>query len=471
VRREFFALLGAGNPEALEALDHLGALTRYVPEWEAVRCRPQHNVYHRFTVDVHAFQTAARLARLGGDGAEPMAAQVAGDVRDREALLLAGLLHDLGKGYPGDHSAVGEGLARRIAARMGLHETQVETVAWLVRHHLLLVDTATRRDTGDENLVVETAAQVGDAERVRMLYVLSVADGLATGPTAWTPWKSALVAELFDKMLHVLERGELTSRGATELWRLRTAELRAALERHPAGAVEAHLVGMPRAYFLAFPTSELIRHFALMAEPVPAGDVRTHVSPTGERGVAELILVAPDRPGLFSKVSGALALNGINIISAQIFTRPDGAALEVFRVTGSFEAEIEGGRWESVAADLRAALRGRLALEARLAEKRHAYGARPARGKREPPRVIVDNTASDFATVIEVHAPDRIGLLYAVTSTLAELDLDIHLAKVATYGEDVVDAFYVRDLEGQKVTEPARIEAVEKRLTVALAAM
>lgn len=463
VRAAFLALLAAGRPEALEAFDHVGAMTRHLPEWEPVRCRPQHNVYHRFTVDVHAFQTVGELVALAGDGADDeLARRVHGDVRDRDGLLLAGLLHDVGKGAPGDHSVAGERIALAACDRLGIGGGRRERIAWLVRHHLLLADTATRRDTGDENLVVETAETVGDAERLRMLYLLTVADSRATGPEAWTPWKAALVGELFTKVLHVLERGELTSRDASELFAHRARELREALARHPPESVEAHLKGMSRAYFLSFPTTALIRHFALMAEPVPAGEVRLHVARTGEHGVWELTIVAPDRPGLFSVVSGALAVNGIDVVAAQVFTRADGAALEILRVVGALDPVIDDARWERVRADVRRGLADRDALESRIVAKRETYAGRARRGRREPPRVVVDNAASDFYTLVEVHAPDRIGLLYAITRALADLGLDIHLAKVATYGDDVVDVFYVRDLEGQRIEDPERIRAIER---------
>ncbi|MGH2785199.1 MAG: [protein-PII] uridylyltransferase, partial [Actinomycetota bacterium] len=463
-RRAFFRLLAAGERAAgpLEAMDQAGLLARFLPEWEGVRCQPQHNVYHRFTVDVHLLTTVARAVAFGDDRDEDsLPRDVWRDIADRDRVLLACLLHDIGKGTEEDHSIYGESLARQICKRVGLDDQATDDVVWLVRHHLLLPDTATRRDIEDENLVVETAAGVGDAERLRMLYVLSVADGLATGPAAWNPWKGTLVDDLFTRVMHVLERGEVVGRDASDLLRLRTTELKQALARFPEAAVEAHLHKMPRVYFLAFPTEALIRHFALMESSLGSSEVRVHWTPGEAPGVYELIVVARDRPGLFSKAAGAIALNGINVLAAQIFTRGDGIALEAFRVEGAHEREIEADRWSRVEANLARALAGRISLDLRLAEKRDVY-ERPSKGKREAPRVVVDNQVSDFYTVVEVHATDRVGLLYGITRALADMELDIHAAKVATYADDIVDVFYVRDVDGQKVTDVEHMREIER---------
>ncbi len=463
-RRAFFRLLASGDRAArsLEAMDQTGLLARFLPEWDGVRCQPQHNVYHRFTVDVHLLSTVAAACALERDaGEDSLERDVWLDLADRDRVLLGCLLHDIGKGTDEDHSILGETLAGQIAKRMGISREATDDVVWLVRHHLLLPDTATRRDTDDENLVVETAASVADAERLKMAYVLSVADGRATGPTAWGAWKATLVGELFAKVLHVLERGEVVGRDASDLVRHRTAELRQALTRFPDAVVEAHLHRMPRAYLLAFPTEVLIRHFALMAAELGPAEVRAHWTRTDASGVYELIVVARDRPGLFSKASGALALNGINVLAAQIFTRGDGVALEAFRVEGARDREIDEERWARVEANLSRALAGRISLDLRLAEKRGAYD-RPSKGKREPALVVVDNKVSDFYTVVEVHATDRVGLLYSITRALADMELDIHAAKVATYADDVVDVFYVRDVDGQKVTDQEHMREIER---------
>jgi [protein-PII] uridylyltransferase len=511
--RAFLDLLASGPVAVavLRALDETGALVRLIPEWEHVRCLPQRNIYHRWPVDLHSFETVAVLATFApsgrrqarhprpetgpapvgifrralareatplGDGAQAggtdagqggldhrsdwqdITRRVAADaVGDWDRLLLAALFHDLGKGDPDeDHSVRGERLARAAALRMGVPPGEADEIAWLVRQHLTLTTTAVRRNVDDESLVVELAEMVGSVGRLRLLYLLSVADGLATGSAAWTPWKATLVGDLFTRVFHLLDRGELVSQRASLLAKARSADLRAALSSFPPEDVERHLGAMPRAWLLSQSTHALVTQSRVMLRVAPGRMPHLEAHLFAEPDVWEVVVVAPDRPGLFSKVSGVLALHGLNVLTAQIFTRADGVALEVFRVTGT------GERFDRVARDVAKALRGRISLEVRLDEKRQQYAGRVAKGARRAPRVTVDNGLSDFYTVIEVHAADRVGLLYAITRALADLELDVHLAKVGTYGEDVVDAFYVRDLEGQKVNDPEHAQEIERTI-------
>lgn len=465
-RAAFVAILAMGpkGRRAFRILEQSGVLTAAIPEWNEIACLPQRNVYHRNSVDVHAFETAAVLSRFRSEEAETsdngsweaLTRRVAADTRPAwDRLLIAALLHDIGKGTSEDHSVRGDRLARAAVERMGLPPPEVDDVAWLVRNHLMLTRAAVRRNIDDESLIVELAEVTGSVERLRLLYLLSVADGMATGPTAWTHWTAALVADLFTRVFHVLERGELVSRDASHLAERRLTDLRRALAEFPPEAVDHHLTNMPRIWLLSQSTADLIRQSKLMISEA-GKDLHLEASPLAEAGLWELTLVARDRPGLFSKVSGVLALHGLNVLRAQIVTREDGVALEVFHVGGDDE------RLERVEEDIKKALRGKISLDLRLAQKRSEYSGRVSKGKSDPPSVRVDNQSSDFYTVIEVHASDSIGLLYIITRALADLELDIHLAKVATYGEDVVDVFYVWDLDGQKVTDPEHILEVER---------
>jgi [protein-PII] uridylyltransferase len=402
VRRALVDLLLAGSRAipVVEALDQMGVWVHVLPEWEAVRSKPQRNAYHRFTVDRHLMETCANAAGLAARTDRP------------DLLVLGALLHDIGKGYPGDHTEVGIELVGDIAARMGFPADDVAALVAMVRHHLLLPDVATRRDLDDPATIEAVAEAAGDLRTLGLLAALTEADSEATGPAAWGSWKAELVRELVARASHVLGGGSVE-------------EVRD-----------------------DFPTED---HRALLrrGQQVLVGE--------GDR----LTVVTTDRHGLFSRVAGVLALHGLGVLDAAV-TGADGMALEVLRVESSFGPTIA---WDKVIADLERVLEGRLALQARLAERARVYGGRGSRTPvHEPPRVVVDNRASRDATVVEVHANDAVGVLYRITRALAELDLNIVSAKVQTLGDRVVDAFYVRDLAGEKVTDSAALVEVERAL-------
>lgn len=466
VRGAFLEILatGAEGVRALETLDRLGLLARYLPAWAAVRCRPQRDPYHRYSVDVHLLRALAETDRLLEEPEDPMAAEAAALVRDRPALLLAALFHDIGKTGGGNHVPVGSAIVVDALDRMGVAEPTAALVRFLVAEHLLLSDTATRRDLEDDDLILDVAARVGDQERLAALYLLTLADAAATGPLAWTPWRATLVRELVGKVQRVLERGTMGAEVAERLAE-RADELRKRLASEEPDEVDRFLLRMPRTYLLNVPLDRIVRHVRLLRTAVGRLDVRT-LTEDGERPATySLSVVAADRPGLLSWIAGALSLAGLSILTAQVFTTQDGVAVDLFEVEGAFEVEVTEERWREFRTTLRRALEGRLSLAYRVEEKRTRY---------PPPRfdlpvgVTAHNDVSDFFTVVEVGAPDRIGLLFDVTTTLAELHLDVHLAKVATYGGRVVDAFYVRDELGRKVEDPEQIAEIERALTARL---
>jgi [protein-PII] uridylyltransferase len=410
-RLAFVRLLGAG-PAAIpviETLDQRGLMTRTLPEWEAVRNRPQRNAYHRFTVDRHLCEAAAEAARLTSR------------VRRPDLLLVGAFLHDIGKGHPGDHSEAGVDLVDKIGPRMGFPPDDVSILKALVRHHLLLAETATRRDLTDEATVSAVAAAVGDQTTLELLAALTEADSLATGPAAWGTWKAGLVTELVERTAPVLAG------------------------QRPAAAPEPPPDG----------TVELIARAREADSLVLDGD-----GPL-------VTLVAPDRPGLFWRVAGTLALHGLDVVSARAWSSADGYAVERFRVQSVFGRTPD---WPAVESDLNRVLAGRLSLEARLADRARAYASHPRPPSAAPARVevSVDNEASDSATVIEVRAPDRIGTLYRITKALAELELDVRLAKVASLGHEVVDAFYVVDRDGAKLTDEDHLREIQRGIAVHL---
>ncbi|MGH2653027.1 MAG: bifunctional uridylyltransferase/uridylyl-removing protein GlnD [Actinomycetota bacterium] len=451
----FVRILAAGSDgeRALEAMDRAGILGRFLPEWEAVRCRPQRDPYHRFSVDVHLLRTAAIAAELLRDA----------PVDDRAAVLVGAFLHDIGKAGGDGHVEAGARIAAGALERMGVVGDTRDAVLFLVAEHLLLSDTATRRDLDDENLILDVAARVGNSERLAMLVLLTQADARATGPHAWTPWRQALIGELAGKVERVLERGHMgTDRAALLAERVRA--IRALAGVGP--AVEGFLERMPRAYLTTVASEVAASHVDLVVPRPGATEVRTVAGPGARPGTYDLTVVARDRPGLLAKIAGALALSGLNILSAQAFTTEDGLALDLFVVEPGFAGEVDEDRWRRMRTDLRKVLEGRISLEYRVRHKRLHY---PPPRPDVPVEVRVDNAASDFSTVVEVGAADRIGLLFDLARTFHELELDVHLAKVATYGGRVVDAFYVRDLFGQKVEDREHVRELERAVRSRLA--
>ncbi|MGH9222677.1 MAG: ACT domain-containing protein, partial [Acidimicrobiales bacterium] len=396
----------------LEALDQKGALMQLVPEWANVRSRPQRNAYHRFNVDRHLCEAAAQAAGM------------AARVRRPDLLLIGAWLHDIGKGLPGDHSVAGAEVVERITARMGFPRADVDVLVTLTRHHLLLADAATRRDVTDPTTVEAVAAAVGSSGTLELLHALTEADSIATGPSAWSPWKAGLVTQLVNRTAKALATGVV-----------------------PAGGAEV------------FPGPA---HRDLIEEAREAADVV--VRPSGRT----LALAAPDRPGLFSRVAGTLALHSLDVLVARVGASDDGVAVEEFQVEPVFGGDPD---WAAFEADLRRVLTGRLSLEARLAERSRTYSGASSRPTAATPArtaVTVDNDASAAATVLEVRAPDRIGTLYRITRALADLALDIRHATVASLGHEVVDAFYVVDAEGSKLVDPDHRREVERAVVVEL---
>jgi [protein-PII] uridylyltransferase len=428
------------GPEAVgacELLDHVGGWTVLLPEWAPVRGRVQHDPWHRYTVDGHAFAAAAEVSRLlEQDQRAARTAEAAGDL---DALYLAAIFHDIGKGSGEDHSVAGELLTRRALARMGLDADELEEVAVLVRHHLLLVETATRRDLDDPSVVEGVAAALGSPRRLRLLHLLTVADGLATGPAAWNDWKGTLVADLAARVLHVLERGTAPGPGDPEALARKVEAARPAL----AGKAARLLATLPDSYPSAVDVDELAEELELLADPPGPGGVRYRVDPSGD-GHGLVTVCAADRPGTLARTTGVLALHRVSVLRAHAWSTSAGLALQRFTVQAPATL-----RWERLGADLDAAWAGRLAVEARLERKARDY--RPLSPVEPDVRVLPDESA--HSTVVEVRAADTLGLLHAIAAALGDLDLDVRVAKIDTLGDRVVDTFYVRSPWGAKLSD------------------
>jgi [protein-PII] uridylyltransferase len=453
MKGSFLGLLaGPHVADALELADHVGAWKALMPEWLRVRGLAQHDPYHRFTVDGHLFACVAEIPRVIAD--DQTAAIAASEAGKLSALLIATLLHDVGKGSGEDHSTAGERIARAIAQRIGMSHDELEDIAVLVRRHLLLSDTATRRDLDDGAVISDVVEKAGTAHRLRLLYILSAADGRATGLEAWSEWKSMLVRDLYRKALVAIETGELPERSDA---RARAEEVEA-YEPSLAGRALEVLATLPPSYLDSTSVPDTVDELRLLLPPPQAGQVRHRIE-EGRDGLESSVTVCVvDRPGTLARTAGVFALHRISVLRAQAFSTSTGLALERFIVRAP-----DGEPWDRFISDLEAAYSGRLAIEARLDKKVADY--RPSSSIAVDVRVLQEE--SEHSSVIEVRASDAMGLLFAITAALTDLDLDIHVAKIDTLGERVVDVFYVRTSWGTKLEadQAAEVErAVRHRL-------
>ncbi|MET7778580.1 [protein-PII] uridylyltransferase [Streptomyces mirabilis] len=412
-REQLVTLLGSGRPtiEVWEALEAEGLITRLLPDWERVRCRPQRNAVHIWTVDRHLIETAVRASELARRVGRP------------DLLLVSALLHDIGKGWPGDHSVAGEIIARDVAARIGFDRADVAALATLVRHHLLLIDTATRRDLEDPATVRSVAEAVGSQSTLELLHALTEADALATGPAAWSSWRGSLVTDLVKRVAAVLA-GDAPEE----------PEAAAPTAEQERLAIEAFRTGGPV--------------LALRAQTEPP----TEEEPGGDPeplGV-ELLIAVPDQPGVLPAVAGVLAMHRLTVRTAELraLDLPDGVEGSVLLL--NWRVAVEYGSLPQAArlrADLVRALDGSLDIAARLAERDAAYPRR--RGTiAPPPRVTVASAASRHATVIEVRAHDAPGLLHRIGRALEDASVWVRSMHVSTLGANAVDAFYVTGPKG-----------------------
>lgn len=399
-RELFAALLLAGRPavKIIEDLDHFRLMERILPEWANVQCRPQRNVLHTFTVDRHLCEAAVNASALAPRVTRP------------DLLVVGALFHDIGKGYTGDHTEVGQKIIAAMAERMGYPDDDVAVLVDLCRHHLLLPDIATRRDLSDPGTIRAVAAAVDTVEFLDLLAALTEADSLATGPSAWGTWKAGLLEQLVNRTTHVLEGGRVQDIAVAE-----------------------------------FPDDDIVE-----------------IMNRGERHLEgrddTLTVVAHDRIGLFSALAGALAVHGLEIVDA-VSSSMGSMAGYAFTFVTPDTGPID---WDRVYGTVNRALDGRLALRARIRHRAREQARYRRRLSASPPhhKVLVDNEISDWATVIEVQAPDQTGLLYLLTKEMQELQLDIRRAKIQTFGPQAVDSFYLTMPDGNKVTDRQLVDEI-----------
>ncbi len=450
--------------QVLSVMHEMEVLGRYLPEWGALTCLVQYDVYHKFSADQHSLLAVETLESLApGQSAESEGiARVVTEVEKPELLILGMLLHDVGKAKGHGHAAKGIPLIKALVSRVGFPPQDAATLVFLVERHLLMSHVAQRRDIDDPKTIEQFAAAVRDAQWLRMLYLLTYADMKAVGPGILTSWQASVLWELYSRTLARLAGGrpEKPDREAVanRVW----AELGGEGTREE---VDAHLAWMSERYLATTGAQRIAAHLRLIQQ-VDGGPVATELFHHPDLGFSGLVVVTPDLPGLFSLIAGTLAANRVNILSAQIHTRTDGIALDTFQVNDQTgESITDESRWSRTLEDLRRVIRGEETVEA-LLDRRHARReTEPVPG---PAKVAVDNDLSDTHTVIEVKCPDRVGLLYLITRTLSQAGLDIGSARIATEIDQAFDAFYVTDRQGRKIEDLEATNRIREALEEAL---
>lgn len=457
----------------LRRMNEAGVLARFIPDFGRVVAQMQYDMYHVYTVDEHTIFAIGILHGIESGELKddlPLSSEVMPKIVSRRVLYVAMLLHDIAKGRGGDHSALGAKVAETLCPRLGLSAEETDTVAWLVRWHLSMSSFALRRDLDDDKTIRDFVDVVQSLERLRLLFLLTTADIRAVGPGRWNAWKATLMRELYLRSEEWMSGGMLAT-GRERRIQTVQAELRGVLADWDDAAFERHRLLSYPAYWLAFDPETLAYHARLVhdAEAAEKGlTIATRID--RERAVTEVTIYTPDHPGLFSRIAGALAASGADIVDARICTGTTGMALDVFSVQdaaggGAIEAKDKLAR---MSATIEKVLGGDLKPLRELATKRPTTATR-TRVFHVAPRVLIHNNASATHTVIEVNGRDRPGLLYDLTRALTSLSVQISSAKITTYGEKAVDVFYVKDVFGLKVTHDNKLAQIKERLLHTLA--
>ena len=464
------------NPDGakwLGILNETGFFGRFMPDWARIVGQMQFDTYHIYTVDEHTIEAVKVLnAMERGELSEiaPVASQLIEHIQSRRALYVAMIMHDICKGRGGDHSVLGADLAMEIGPALGLSAEETETVSWLVLHHLLMSQTAFKRDIDDPKTILDLADTIQSPERLRLLLVLTVADMRAVSARVWNGWKATLLRELYARVAEVLAGGLSTTERDVRVQRAKQAAGLLLSEWTPEELEHFTDLGYP-GYWLSFDPETHARHARLMRDAEQRkAPLTVDTQPLPARAVTEVTVYSADHAGLFSQISGALAIAGASIVDARIHTMTNGMALDTFWVQdaagGTFDAPHRLARL-SVLIEQALSGRVRMATEIRKASK-IVLGHR-MRAIHVPPRVVIDNHASNTHTVLEVNGRDRPGLLHDVTAAISEPGLQIASAHVTTYGVRAVDVFYVKDVFGLKVENERRLTLLREALLAALA--
>ncbi len=468
-QRLFFdLLLKHGNPErALRRMNELGVLSAFIPEFDPIVAMMQFNMYHSYTVDEHTIQCITSLSQIERQELEeelPIASSILADGLDRKVLYTALLLHDTGKGRDEDHSILGAQIARKVAPRLGLSKADTETVEWLVRYHLLMSDMAQKRDIADPRTVRDFAKAVQTVKRLDLLCVLTVCDIRGVGPTTWNNWKAVLIRALYRQTRKALETGledlNRENRG-TEAKRALRAELADWSRKDLQAETGRHY---PPYWQGLHVTAHAV--FARLLRDIKADEILIDLHPDEERDATRACFVLADHPGIFARLAGALALVGANVVDARSYTTKDGYVTDAFWIQDAEGHPYDAARLPRLNQMILKTLRGEVLAKEAL--KSRDKVKKREKAFRVPTHITFDNDGSEIYTIIEVDTRDRPGLLYDLARTLAGSNVYIANAVIATYGEQVVDTFYVKDMFGLKYYSTSKQKTLEKRLRAAI---
>jgi [protein-PII] uridylyltransferase len=454
--RPFFEILECGENilALLEVMLETGLLSTYIPEFRRIESLGQHDIYHIYTVDRHLLQSVADLREV-----TKSEESVFLTIASPHVLYLATLLHDIGKGAGGDHSTIGAGMVGAVGKRLGLDEDECVCLEFVVRYHLFIPENALRRDLNDEQFIRRCAETIGDVERLAMLYLIAVADSHATGPSAWSDWKGALLTEMYMKVHPYLQHhavGDVACQVNQGV-----DQLREQVVSLIAGGKDARVAvdELPSDYLLSFPPETIAAHVQIHQENYKVLQQKALIFPLKLQTQWSLLIMCRDRSGLLAKICGVLSLHNLSVLNAQIFTWKGGSAVDVLDVRPGDGVQYEEKDWQAVNDDLNLALSHRLGLGHRLYKKLSSGLARRkgSAGISET-RVVVDNEASDHYTIVEIYSADSPGKLYRITQILTDFGISIHRAYIATEVEQLIDVFYVLDSQQQKVRDPVLIK-------------
>ncbi len=447
--------------ETLRAMLETGLLTAYIPELKSIRYKVQYDVYHLFTVDEHLMRTVGELHKL--ISSEQLNLMYNLTNRDKKILLLAALLHDIGKGKGKGHSKRGAKIAKQIATRLGFEKKEVEEISFLIEQHLLLAEIALKRDLSDEKPIVKCATIVKDIRTLTLLYLLTIADSRATGPRAWNTWRASLLSELYSKTCHILNNKDWQTDLVLKLERNKDLVLSLCEDPQDIPDLKKWLENLSHRYLVSQKPENILKHY-YMEKKLSKKYPLIFETRQMDDNMWEIVVVTFDKPGLFSIITGVLWAYGINILAADIFTRTSGIAVDILTVNELPDPLNPGETWSKIEHDLKQTIADRRYLKDLLNSRKTSPYIKKTFIPKLPDRIEIDESSSDFYTIIEVYTWDRPGILHAISDVFYNFGISIQLAKISTPGAQVVDIFYVTDLNGEKLYNDALYSQLKKAI-------